>query len=120
MWKLVSSGRNSSNSVFSYCSEFFLINKTSGEIKLAGNDTDYSQGSYTLIVEASDLGNQPRTTNVLIMIAITGKYDGILTTSLIARCKTRVKLRLSQKLGCSFISTKIITSLIDRTFKGDP
>ena len=77
MWKLVSRGRNNSNSVFSYYSELFLINKTSGEIKLTGNDTDYSQGSYTLIVEASDLGNPPRTTNVLIMIAITGKRDSV-------------------------------------------
>ena len=78
MWKLVSRGLNNSNSVFSYYSELFLINKTSGEIKLTGNDTDYSQGSYTLIVEASDLGNPPRTTNVLIMIAITGKRDSVL------------------------------------------
>ena len=78
MWKLVSRGRNNSNSVFSYYSELFLINKTSGEIKLTGNDTDYSQGSYTLIVEASDLGNPPRTTNVLIIIAITGKRDSVL------------------------------------------
>ena len=78
MWKLVSRGRNNSNCVFSYYSELFLINKTSGEIKLTGNDTDYSQGSYTLIVEASDLGNPPRTTNVLIMIAITGKRDSVL------------------------------------------
>ena len=55
-----------------FCSYLFAINET-GEIKFRAKENLLYKDSYTLVVEASDGGKPPRSTNVVVSVSLIGK-----------------------------------------------